>query len=145
MTSPGLYAIGIVAELLEIHPETLRAWDRQGLVKPKRRRRFRCYSDPDLQRLLFVKHLLNDEGFNLAGVRAFLRLYPCWSNDDCVPCHKSVEKNGKPCWMRPNTFCGLAAEKAGLCRACAERSSRNGNGGGPPQRFREGLWKSPAT
>jgi MerR family transcriptional regulator/heat shock protein HspR len=145
MSSPGLYQIGIVAELLAIHPETLRVWDRQGLVRPKRRRGFRCYSDPDLQRLLFVKHLLDDEKFNLAGARAYLNLYPCWTNDGCVPCHNSAEKNGKPCWMRANTFCGLAAEKAELCMACAQRSSGNGNGGGPPHRLRERLWKAPVS
>jgi len=145
VTSPGLYPIGIVAELLAIHPETLRVWDRQGLVRPKRRRGSRCYSDPDLQRLLFVKHLLDDERFNLAGTRAYLKLYPCLANDGCVPCHNSAEKNGKPCWMRPNTFCGLAAEKAELCTACAQRSSSNGNGGGPPHRLRERLWKAPVS
>ena len=143
MTSPGLYPIGIVAELLEIHPETLRVWDRQGLVRPKRRRGSRCYSDPDLQRLLFVKHLLDDEKFNLAGTRAYLKLYPCLANDGCVPCHNSAEKNGKPCWMRANTFCGVAAEKAELCMACEQRSS--GNGGGPPHRLRERLWKAPVS
>jgi DNA-binding transcriptional MerR regulator len=145
MSSPGLYPIGIVAELLAIHPETLRVWDRRGLVRPKRRRGLRCFSDPDLQRLLFVKHLLDDEKFNLAGARAYLKLYPCWANDGCVPCHNSAEKNGKLCWMRPNTFCGLAAEKAELCTACAQRSSSNDNGGGPPHRLRERLWKAPVS
>jgi MerR family transcriptional regulator/heat shock protein HspR len=145
VTSPGLYNIGIVAELFGIHPETLRVWDRQGLVTPKRRRGFRCYSDPDLQRLIFVKHLLDDEGFNLAGARAYLKLYPCWANDDCVPCHKSAHKNGKPCWMRPNTFCGLADEEATLCGACAQRSGGGGNGGGPPPRLWDKLWKAPAS
>jgi MerR family transcriptional regulator/heat shock protein HspR len=143
VTSPGLYPIGIVAELLEMHPETLRVWDRQGLVRPKRRRGFRCYSDPDLQRLLFVKHLLDDEKFNLAGTRAYLKLYPCWASDACVPCHNSAEKKGKPCWMRPNTFCGVAADKAKLCTGCAERSGSNG--GGPPHRLRERVWEAPVS
>src|SRR4030066_1239686 len=88
--SPGLYPIGIVADLLGIHPETLRVWDRRRLVRPNRRRGFRCYSDPDLQRLLFVRHLLDDEGFNLASARAYLKLYPCWANAGCVPCHTSA-------------------------------------------------------
>jgi hypothetical protein len=47
--------------------------------------------------------------------------------------------------MRPNTFCGLAAEEARLCKACAQRPNSNGNGGGPPPRLPERLWKAPAS
>ena len=122
MTGQPLYPIGIVAELLDVHPATLRVWDREGLVKPQRWRTSRCYSDTDLQRLLFVKHLLDDEGFNLSGVRAYLKLYSCWLTDDCTPCHKTTTNNGKPCWKRVNAYCGLMDEHSSACKDCAERS-----------------------
>lgn len=123
MASQPLYTIGIVAELVGVRPETLRLWDREGLVTPKRWRRFRCYSDADLQRVLFVKHLLDEEGFNLAAVRGYIKLYPCWALGDCLPCHEATTTNGKPCWKRPGAYCGLAAEESLLCTSCSERGS----------------------
>jgi len=122
MTSKPLYPIGIVAEIVGVRPETLRVWDREGLVTPERWRGFRCYSDADLQRLFFVKHLLNDEGFNMAGARAYLRLYHCWSTGDCASAHKATIDNGKPCWKWPDAYCGLMDEESSACKACAQRS-----------------------
>jgi MerR family transcriptional regulator/heat shock protein HspR len=123
VASRPLYPIGIVAELVGVRPETLRLWDREGLVTPKRWRRSRCYSDADLQRVLFVKHLLEEERFNLAAVRGYIKLYHCWPLGDCVPCHEAAAANGKPCWKRPGTHCGLAAEESLVCSTCSERDS----------------------
>jgi MerR family transcriptional regulator/heat shock protein HspR len=123
MASRPLYPIGIVAELIGVRPETLRLWDREGLVTPKRWRRSRCYSDADLQRVLFVKHLLDEEGFNLAAVRGYVKLYYCWPLGDCVPCHETTTANGKPCWKRPGVNCGLAEQGSLLCTNCSERGS----------------------
>jgi MerR family transcriptional regulator/heat shock protein HspR len=123
MPSQPLYPIGIVAELIGVRPETLRVWDREGLVTPNRWRGSRCYSDADLQRVLFVKHLLDEEGFNLAAVRGYIKLYHCWSIDDCLPCHKVATPNSKPCWKRPGAYCGLADEESLSCSSCSERDS----------------------
>jgi DNA-binding transcriptional MerR regulator len=123
MPSQALYPIGIVAELIGVRPETLRVWDREGLVTPSRWRGSRCYSDAGLQRVLFVKHLLDEEGLNLAAVRGYIKLYHCWPIDDCVPCHKAATANGKPCWKRPGAYCGLAEEESLLCSSCPERDS----------------------
>ena len=123
MPSRPLYPIGIVAELIGVRPETLRAWDRESLVTPNRWRGSRCYSDADLQRVLFVRHLLNEEGFNLAAVRGYIKLYHCWPVDDCLPCHEIATANGKPCWKRPGAYCGLAEEESLQCSRCSERDS----------------------
>ncbi len=123
MPSRPLYPIGIVAELMDVRPETLRVWDREGLVTPSRWRGSRCYSDADLQRMVLVRHLLDEQGFNLAAVRGYIKLYPCWPVDDCGPCHESTTANGKPCWKRPGAYCGLADEESLLCSNCSERDS----------------------
>ena len=143
MKSQDLYPIGIVAELLSLHPETLRVWDREALVNPQRRRGFRCYSDDDLRRLLFVKHLLEDEGFNLAGARAYLRLYPCWHSDACHPCHKSTRDNGKPCWKQPNAYCALFDQQLRHCAEC--REERPPDADPLPAALRGTAWKAPAS
>ncbi len=142
MRSQGLYPIGIVVELLGLHSETLRVWDREGLVRPQRRRGFRCFSDDDLLRLLFVKHLLDDEGFNLAGARAYLKLYPCWTSDACHPCHKSTVANGKPCWKQPNSYCAQFVTESQVCTACRERPPDSES---LPAPLRGTPWKAPAS
>jgi MerR family transcriptional regulator/heat shock protein HspR len=50
----SLYAIGVVSEILDVHPETIRVWERRGLIQPSRRGGKRLYSDNDLKRLRFI-------------------------------------------------------------------------------------------
>lgn len=74
----GIYEIGAVAELIGEHPETLRVWERNGLVRPDRSQYRRRYSNNDLKRLRFIKQLLDEGGLNLAGIRLVTQMYPCW-------------------------------------------------------------------
>jgi MerR family transcriptional regulator/heat shock protein HspR len=71
----GLYMIGVVAARYEIHPQTLRLYEREGLLRPSRTvGRTRLYSDEDVERLEFILSLTRDLGINLAGVDAILNL-----------------------------------------------------------------------
>ena len=56
----GLYTIGTVAELLGEHPETLRVWERNDLIRPDRTGYQRKYSGNDVRRLKFIKYLMNE-------------------------------------------------------------------------------------
>lgn len=70
-----LYMIGIVAQMLSIHPQTLRLYEREGLVRPKRSHgNTRLYSARDVERVKFILHLTRDMGVNLAGVEVILRM-----------------------------------------------------------------------
>jgi MerR family transcriptional regulator/heat shock protein HspR len=65
-----VYVISMAAELSGLHPQTLRQYDRLGLVSPDRARgRGRRYSPRDIERLLEVQRLSQDEGVNLAGIK----------------------------------------------------------------------------
>jgi DNA-binding transcriptional MerR regulator len=64
-----LYTIGVVADLISVHPETLRVWERHGLLKPHRRNAQRLYTDDDLKRLSFIQELIA-KGLNLAFILA---------------------------------------------------------------------------
>ena len=69
-----VYMIGIAAELAGMHPQTLRVYERRGLVTPKRTPRgTRLYSDADVERLLRIQEL-SEEGFNLTGIERVLRM-----------------------------------------------------------------------
>lgn len=69
-----LYMISVVAEILHVHPQTLRLYEREGLVTPKRTKRQRLYSEEDVERLSMILRLTRDLGVNKAGVEVILRL-----------------------------------------------------------------------
>lgn len=65
-----LYVISVAARLLELHPQTLRKYEREGFVSPSRTTgNLRLYSADDLDRLRQVKHLVEHRGINLSGVQ----------------------------------------------------------------------------
>ncbi len=69
------YTISAVAELFEIHPQTLRLYEREGLLKPSRSEgNTRLYADTDLERLEIILSLTRDLGVNLAGVEIILNM-----------------------------------------------------------------------
>ena len=69
------YTISAVAELFEIHPQTLRLYDREGLLKPSRSEgNTRLYEDADIERLEIILSLTRDLGVNLAGVEIILNM-----------------------------------------------------------------------
>jgi MerR family transcriptional regulator/heat shock protein HspR len=69
------YTISAVAEQYEIHPQTLRLYEREGLLKPSRSEgNTRLYTDPDLERLEVILSLTRDLGVNLAGVEIILNM-----------------------------------------------------------------------
>ena len=71
----GCYMIGVVAARYEIHPQTLRLYEREGLLLPSRTEgKTRLYSDEDMERLEFILNLTRDLGVNLAGVEVVLNL-----------------------------------------------------------------------
>lgn len=76
--SPGsgrLYMISVVAKTYGIHPQTLRLYEREGLIKPSRTEgNTRLYSEEDLRRLEVVLNLTRDLGVNLAGVEIVLNM-----------------------------------------------------------------------
>jgi MerR family transcriptional regulator/heat shock protein HspR len=69
------YMISVAAELVGMHPQTLRIYEQKGLVRPKRTPgNTRLYSERDLERLREIQHLTSELGLNLAGVERVLRL-----------------------------------------------------------------------
>ena len=69
------YTISAVAEMYELHPQTLRLYEREGLLKPSRSEgNTRLYTDTDLERLEIILSLTRDLGVNLAGVEIILNM-----------------------------------------------------------------------
>jgi MerR family transcriptional regulator/heat shock protein HspR len=73
--SRGAYMISAVAEMYGIHPQTLRLYEREGLLKPSRTEgNTRLYTEDDLQRLEFILNLARDLGVNIAGIAIILQM-----------------------------------------------------------------------
>jgi len=73
--SKGAYMISAVAEMYDIHPQTLRLYEREGLLKPSRTEgNTRMYTDEDLQRLEFILTLARDLSVNISGIAIILQM-----------------------------------------------------------------------
>lgn len=73
--SEPLFVISVAARLVEMHPQTLRKYEREGLIAPSRTSgNLRLYSDSDIERLRQVKYLVEHRGLNLSGVQLALEM-----------------------------------------------------------------------
>ena len=73
--SKGAYMISAVSEMYAIHPQTLRLYEREGLLRPSRSDgNTRLYTDEDLERLEFILNLARDLGVNIAGIAIILQM-----------------------------------------------------------------------
>jgi len=66
--------ISVVAKMLDVHPQTLRLYEREGLISPCRTKRSRLYSEEDVERLAMILRLTRELGVNRSGVEIILRL-----------------------------------------------------------------------
>ena len=75
MNNEPIYVISVAAAILEVHPQTLRYYERAGLVQPSRSRgNIRLYSQSDIERLRLIQRLMDDLGVNLAGVEVIMNM-----------------------------------------------------------------------
>ena len=88
MSDRPCYMISVAADLVGMHPQTLRMYEARGLVRPKRTPgNTRLYSERDLERLRLIQRLTNELGLNLAGVEQVLRL-----QDELQRAHAQLER-----------------------------------------------------
>ncbi len=66
--------ISVVADMLDVHPQTLRLYEREGLITPHRTKRSRLYSEEDVEKLAMILRLTKELGVNRSGVEIILRL-----------------------------------------------------------------------
>jgi MerR family transcriptional regulator, heat shock protein HspR len=82
------YMISVAADLVGMHPQTLRIYEAKGLVRPRRTAgNTRLYSERDLDRLRLIQRLTTELGLNLAGVETVLRL-----EDELRKAHRRIER-----------------------------------------------------
>jgi len=97
-----VYPISVAAELAGVHPRTLYMYEKQQLLLPARRGKWRFYSEDDLAWIRIIRYLLHEGGLNIAGLQRLLALIPCaeireFSAKRCYTCPKMKTKS-MPCW-----------------------------------------------
>jgi len=97
-----VYTIGTAAEVLHVHPRTLRLYEDAGLIRPARKNNRRFYSDKDLEWISCVRYMLHEQGLNQEGLRRLLALIPCWEINACPPEGRTIcpawSERTRPCW-----------------------------------------------
>jgi MerR family transcriptional regulator/heat shock protein HspR len=104
-----LYTIGTAAEILGVHPRTLRLYEDAGLIRPARKNNRRFYSANDLRWISCLRYMIHEQGLNQEGLRRLLALIPCWEIKACpaeglVECTAWVDRS-TPCWDLARRTC----------------------------------------
>lgn len=91
-----VYSIGVAAQILGVHPRTLRIYEDEGLVKPARKGNRRFFSPNDITWIGCIRTMIHEEGISIPGIKKLLRYAPCWEITDCPkevcePCTARVD------------------------------------------------------
>ncbi len=111
-----LYPIGIAAELVGTTDQTLRLYEKHGLVAPARRNKNRFYSDNDIKWLRCIRELIHEKKISIEGVKKLLDYAPCWEIQGCSEgsreeCSAYVDRSA-PCWELTGRHCKNGIECA---------------------------------
>jgi len=117
-SSMPLYPISIAAELVGATDQTLRLYEKHGLVKPARRNKNRYYSDNDIKWLKCVRDLIHNKKISIEGVKKLLDYAPCWEIKGCpddkkTACSAFIDRT-KSCWELTKSRCSNGIE----CDSC---------------------------
>ncbi|NCO83485.1 MAG: MerR family transcriptional regulator [Nitrospirae bacterium CG_4_10_14_3_um_filter_44_29] len=121
-----LYPIGIAAELVGTTDQTLRLYEKQGLIKPARRNKNRFYSENDIKWMRCLRELIHNKKISIEGIKKLLEYAPCWELTECSEerknkCSAYIDKT-KPCWELNRMICNRESGK--LCGDCVVYLSR---------------------
>jgi MerR family transcriptional regulator/heat shock protein HspR len=104
-----VYTIGTAAEILGVHPRTLRLYEDAGLIRPARKNNRRFYSTNDLTWISCIRYMIHEQGLNQEGLRRLLALVPCWEIKTCPPDAKAEcsawADRSTPCWDLARRTC----------------------------------------
>lgn len=79
----AIFTIGIAAQMLEVHPRTLRIYEEEGLIRPLRKGKWRYYTINDIKWIECLRQMIHEHGISIAAVKKLLQYTPCWNITDC--------------------------------------------------------------
>lgn len=115
-----LYTIGVVAELMGTTNQTVRLYEKHGLIKPARKNKNRFYSENDIRWLFCVRELIHHKKISIEGIKKLLNYAPCWEITACPEDRKNkclaYIDRVKPCWEINQMICSYNSGKT--CKDC---------------------------
>ncbi|MEW5978087.1 MAG: MerR family transcriptional regulator [Acidobacteriota bacterium] len=95
-----LFSIGVVADLLKVADQTLRVYEKSGLIKPSRRNRDRYYSTNDVVWLKCLRRFIRQDGLGLKAIERLIKTVPCYELSPCEECCDCTAylRRSIPCW-----------------------------------------------
>ena len=79
----ALFTIGVAAEMLGLHARTLRSYEKEGLIKPARRGKWRYYSSDDIKWIECIREMIHVHGISINALKKLLAYTPCWNITNC--------------------------------------------------------------
>ena len=115
-----LYAIGVVAEMLDISVQTIRSYENEGLIIPfKKDSLHRLYSQNDIIRLKCIRTAITQKKFSISAIKTIYSLIPCWTIKQCSELERTnceaFNEYQKPCWTCKHENNPCSDEKCRLC------------------------------
>lgn len=115
-----VFAIGVAADLVGVSVHTLRMYETEGLIIPLRTEsKRRLYSQSDIERLQCIRLMIEERGFNLAGIKGMMSLAPCWEIKGCSETDRqscdAYQSSIEPCWMVKNKAAECQDEDCSAC------------------------------
>ncbi|MFC1520993.1 MerR family transcriptional regulator [Elusimicrobiota bacterium] len=120
LTDPVI-TIGTMAERTSLSVSAIRKYEAEGLLIPHRTPSgYRYFSYEDFERVKIIRHMIQDLGLNMEGIRRLHALLPCWELAGCSSskrkrCPAYHRDNSKPCWISQGGNCSPTANE---CRHC---------------------------
>ncbi len=115
------YTIGEASDVLGVSIQTIRLYERKGLIIPMRKQsKHRRFSEFDIERIRCIRTMINKEKVSIAGISRLLSLIPCWAIKKCPSVERekceAFQQHDKPCWV----VSGKTWECRSLdCRECS--------------------------
>lgn len=99
-----VYTIGVASDLIGVSVHTLRMYENEGLILPQRTEtQRRLYSQVDIERLQCIRTMIEDHGYNLAGIKGMMSMAPCWEIKACTESDRNqcdaYKSALEPCWV----------------------------------------------
>lgn len=113
------YPNSVAAQILGLHPRTIRLYEAAGLLRPKRRCLQRLFSNDDLRRVLCIRRMIHEDVISIAGPERLLALAPSWEVSRCLAETLAVgaayRGRGIPCWELTQRACSKRLDQCCTC------------------------------
>jgi len=79
----AIFTIGVAAQMLDVHPRTLRIYEEDELIRPMRKGKWRYFTMNDVKWVECLRSMIHEHGISIAAIKKLLQYTPCWNIADC--------------------------------------------------------------